>query len=491
MTSELNESGLTLLQKIQFYIGNGGRNIISGLVNVAFVKYYTDYIGLDPKWMGYVYIFFTVWAALNDPIFGLWADKRPFKKGFGKYRPIFIGSLPFLVAITIAFPWANPSWSQLGISIYLFAALTLWETASTLIGLSYGAIATNMFLTTAERAEVEVIDNYLGVLSIFGNTIPIMILSMDVSNQTMRIFFGIVTIIAGLIIAISIPVMRESEEFYKHDQIGNMTFKDFLGEMINLLSEKAFLFFFLTFLLFQRVASNYLLGLSYFYDNVVLSKGVWTGLPDILIGIMGLMIFPLAAKWIRKYGTKLVVSRMIVVSIVGYVLLAFVPATEGDALNMFSIFGFEVPGEKSYWLATLSYFVVYFGFCAIYTANGPIKKRLIDYLEIQTGKRRPGMIGGALGVLMTPGTAIYVFLYTQIISAFGYDGASKIQSASSQLGIRLATGLLPAAMIVLGLYFFSKYPIDKETEDWVEAEMLKKHRSGETKIEDEPQPQTS
>ena len=110
--------------------------------------------------------------------------------------------------------------------------------------------------------------------------------------------------------------------------------------------------------------------------------------------------------------------------------------------------------------------------------NGPINKRLIDYLEIKTGKRRPGTINGVIGVLMTPGTAIYVFLYTQIISSFGYDGASKVQSASSQLGIRLATGLLPAVRILLGLFFFSKYPIDKKMEDWVEAEMLAKHRSG-------------
>ena len=70
MTSNTSESGLSFVQKVQFYIGSGGRSIIGGLVNSAFVKYYTDFIGLDPKWMGYVYMFFTVWAAINDPIFG-------------------------------------------------------------------------------------------------------------------------------------------------------------------------------------------------------------------------------------------------------------------------------------------------------------------------------------------------------------------------------------------------------------------------------------
>jgi len=232
--------------------------------------------------------------------------------------------------------------------------------------------------------------------------------------------------------------------------------------------------------MFQRVASSYLIGLSYFYDNLVLSTGVWTGLPDILIGIMGLVLFPFIAKWIRQWGTKTVLTRMIIVSMFGYVLLTFVPATRGDTLDMVKVLGVEIPAEWSYWLATLTYFVVYVGFSAVYTTNGPIGKRLIDYLETKTGRRRPGTIKGVIGVLMTPGSAIYVFLYTQIISAFGYDGASKVQDVTSQWGIRLATGLLPAVMILVGMFFWAKYPIDKETEDRVEAETLAKHRSGQT-----------
>jgi hypothetical protein len=33
-------------------------------------------------------------------------------------------------------------------------------------------------------------------------------------------------------------------------------------------------------------------------------------------------------------------------------------------------------------------------------------------------------------------------------------------------------------MILVGMFFFARYPIDKQTEDRVEAEMLAKHRSG-------------
>lgn len=45
--NKINESGYTLLQKIQFMLANGGRSIISALVNTAYIKFYTDFIGLE------------------------------------------------------------------------------------------------------------------------------------------------------------------------------------------------------------------------------------------------------------------------------------------------------------------------------------------------------------------------------------------------------------------------------------------------------------
>jgi Na+/melibiose symporter-like transporter len=143
---------------------------------------------------------------------------------------------------------------------------------------------------------------------------------------------------------------------------------------------------------------------------------------------------------------------------------------------MVMLFGvLEIPGEASYWLTTLMYFLIYFGFVGVFMTNSPIQRRLIDHLEVETGHRRPATIGGIIGVLLTPGNAFLVFVYTQIISAFGYDGTTKLQSASAQLGIRLATGLTPAIMIALGLLFLSRYPIGKDIEDKIEAEMLTRH----------------
>jgi MFS family permease len=124
MAKITKESGLTFVQKIQFFIASGGRSIISGLVNSAFVKYYTDFLGLDPKYMGWVWLAFTVWAAINDPIFGLWLDKRPYKKGIGKYRPFFIGSIPALVSCDDRLSMGKPKLVTVG-DLAVFVPCTL------------------------------------------------------------------------------------------------------------------------------------------------------------------------------------------------------------------------------------------------------------------------------------------------------------------------------------------------------------------------------
>jgi len=63
---------------------------------------------------------------------------------------------------------------------------------------------------------------------------------------------------------------------------------------------------------------------------------------------------------------------------------------------------------------------------------------------------------------------------TNVVNEGGYDGATKLQSASAQLGIRIATGLPPAIMIALRLLFLSKYLIGKDKEDEIETEMLER-----------------
>jgi Na+/melibiose symporter-like transporter len=225
--------------------------------------------------------------------------------------------------------------------------------------------------------------NYIGLLAVFGSSLVVMILTMDINRTTMLVFFGIVTVASGLLMLVLVPQIREREEFYEGDVEHQLSFDNFLNTTIELLKERAFLLFFLTFFFFQSLVNNYLLEYTYFYDNLVLSKGFWTGLPDILIGIMAAILFPNVFKWIQRCGTKKVLFRMMLVSLMGYLLLTITPGPLGDELNTVILFGaLEIPGEASYWLTTLMYFAIYFGFVGVFMTNTPIQRRLIDHLEL-------------------------------------------------------------------------------------------------------------
>ena len=47
----------------------------SVIIHNVYVKFYTDVIGLDPRYIGWVYLVFNIWNILNDPVFGVMLDK--------------------------------------------------------------------------------------------------------------------------------------------------------------------------------------------------------------------------------------------------------------------------------------------------------------------------------------------------------------------------------------------------------------------------------
>ena len=59
--------------------------VSSVIIHNVYIEFYTDVIGLEPKYIGWVYLIFNVWNVLNDPIFGVMLDKMPYRPGKGKY----------------------------------------------------------------------------------------------------------------------------------------------------------------------------------------------------------------------------------------------------------------------------------------------------------------------------------------------------------------------------------------------------------------------
>lgn len=73
----------TFKRKVLMNLISGGSALVGIIVTSSLMKFFTDVIGLSPLIYGVVFLIFSIWNGINDPIIGYWADKRPFYAGEG------------------------------------------------------------------------------------------------------------------------------------------------------------------------------------------------------------------------------------------------------------------------------------------------------------------------------------------------------------------------------------------------------------------------
>ena len=54
------------------------------LIHNAYIKFYTDMIGLDVEYVGLLYFVFGIWNAINDPLLGAFIDRLRYNPKRGK-----------------------------------------------------------------------------------------------------------------------------------------------------------------------------------------------------------------------------------------------------------------------------------------------------------------------------------------------------------------------------------------------------------------------
>ena len=210
----------TLQKKILFNLISGGSVLVMIIVTSSLMKFYTDVIGLSPAIYGVVFLLFSIWNGINDPIIGYWADKREFLQGRGKYLPLIRWAMPIIGISVIALLFASPTWNEIAIAAYLLVLLVIYEGAQTLLNVSFMAFTVNTFLHTDERTQVQVISSYVNMVPIFlGGMIPVWFLTGDYSRMTLAAIFSGAVLLGIFLIWLGARFIREDEEFYKNMEV--------------------------------------------------------------------------------------------------------------------------------------------------------------------------------------------------------------------------------------------------------------------------------
>ena len=443
-----------LKRKILINLISGGTALLTVVVTSSFMKFYTDMVGLSPAIYGAVFLIFSIWNGINDPIIGYWADKRPFLTGRGKYLPLIRWSIPVIGISVISLVFASPGWNEIFTAAYLLILLVIYEGANTLLGVSFMAFTVNTFLSTTERTQVQVIASYVNMIPVFlGGMIPVWFLTGEFSRLTVIEIFSGAFLFGLLLIWIGSRFIREDEVFYKNLEV-TRGLRELLSLAKELFKDKTFALFCVAFLFIQAGTGNYFSGYLYYMDNVLEVSGLQATIPDVLTGVGQMLLFPLIILMVKKFGARDVLWKGLLIAVAGHLVLTL---------------------PINYWIAAGTYIVILLGYGFGSAINPAMIGLAVDHIELKTGKRQPGVVRGIIAILMLPAASMQPLILSVLLSAAGYIGDTKHQTAEVVQAIRFGTGLIPAVILIIGVILLAMVPINHKRELEIQVAIEAKH----------------
>ncbi len=443
-----------LKRKILVNLISAGSALLTVIVTSSFMKFYTDMVGLSPAIYGVIFLVFSIWNGINDPLIGYWADKRPFLTGRGKYTPLIRWSIPVIGFSVIALLFASPDWNEMVTAVYLMVLLVIYEGAQTLLGVSFMAFTVNTFLSTNERTKMQVIASYVNQIPVFlGGMIPVWFLTGDYSRTTVIAIFSGAFLFGLALIWIGSRFIREDEDFYKNMEVTH-GLKELLSLSKDLIKDKTFVMFMLSFIFIQAGTGNYFSGYLYYMDNVLEVSGLQATIPDILTGVGQMLLFPFIIIWVKKFGSRDTLWKGFLIAFAGHLVLTL---------------------PINYWIAAGTYIVILLGYGFGSAINPAITGLVVDHIELQTGKRQPGVVRGIIAIVMLPATSMQPLILSALLSAAGYIGNTKHQTAEVVQAIRYGTGLIPALILIVGIVLLAMVPLNHKRELEIQAAIEEKH----------------
>lgn len=434
-------------------------SLSSVLIHNVYIKLYTDIIGLHPFYVGLVYLIFNIWNFLNDPLIGIFIDRRKVDPKRGKFLYIMWVSVPFMLLCLVAMLFSQPTWPQWLIFTALLIELFIYDTFAT----AY-SVASNSFIYLAaaskeERVDVNIIQAYIAnIVSFVATLVPTLLLvgNRD-GDRTMIILAltGVVALNAGMYYW-GLLTLKEKPEYYaKGNPEGGLSLVQLWQDVKILIKSKTFRTWAGFRLLALAPDAVYFTAFLFLMDHVIRSGGLEATLADVVPMLIVFALLPLIAKLVKKTGGKRAIIIGSLPYIIGHVALFFTGS----------------------WLSVLlAYIPIMIGKYTMNTGAAPLNAALVDENERLTGERKPGLIGALLALISAPAISTQTMIFMGILTAFGYNKDLPVQTEQAMLGIRVGTAIVPIIFVLLGLIPLLRFPIDQVKEQELSDYSTKQRR---------------
>lgn len=453
---------LSWLQRVGFGSGDLAQNLIYQTISMYLLFFYTNVYGLEPAVAAIMFLIVRIVDVIWDPLVGTFVDKHDPK--LGKYRAyLVLGGIP-LTGFAILCFWNGFSGSLL----YAYITYVGLSMCYTLVNVPYGALNASLTRDTNEitiLTSVRMFMANVGGLAV-GMGIPIILKIFDptettdlsTSDSAWFITMSIYGIIGLALLIFCFTQCRERVVMDK-SETENVKVSDLWLEFVRNKPLRILAFFFIT--AFGLMAISNSAGAYYINYNL-------HGTADQLSIFMGLgsipafIFMPLIPKIKRMVGKKGMFYIFLMTAIVGMGMLYMISMI--DAL------------KEHMWLVYVAQFVKSTGIIVATGYMWALVPEVISYGEYTHGKRISGIVNALTGIFYKAGMALGGVVPGLVLQFVHFDMTASEQTPFAEQGILWLVAVIPALLLLLAMFIISKYELDDDRIDSINAEIERRHK---------------
>jgi len=462
---------VSLGQKVAFGFGMLANQMFPAALGVFIIVLVQD-LGFAAILWGIIQFAPRIFDAITDPIMGFISDNTRSKWG-RRRQYVFIGGI--IMGIAYIAMWQLYEDNGLVFNFFYFFLWSLvFYLGLTIFSVPYVAIGYEMSDDFKERTSIMAIAQWIGQWAwVIAPWFWVFLYDPEwfpsgagAGVRKLSIYVAIPCTIFALIPAIFIKSQstKDRDDFlpvnfgYIKKSIKKI-FQDALAAFKIPQFRKIAIATFLVFNSFNVIAAfTPLIIWHYMFNSNQAAAGIWPSMHG-SVGALAttFLVIPLVTFMANKIGKKktFIISQWI--SIVGYILFWFL----------------FVPDKPYLFLYALPFHS--FGIGGLFTLMMSMTADVCDIDELNTGKRREGVLGAVYWWMVKMGYGIAALFGGLILAIVGFDPDNVTQASIT--GIRSFYTLLPIAGVLSAIYIMSSYDLTEERANEVRNELEKRRRT--------------
>lgn len=488
--SNILSQKVSMAEKVGYGLGDCSANLVFQMMMIYQTKFYTDVFGLEGAIAGTVMLVARIVDAFVDPTVGILSDRTQTR--WGKYRPwVLWTALPFMVFYVLAF--YNPGIEEKGlVAVYATISYTLLMTMYSFNNTPYSSLGGVMSSDIKERTSITSVRFVFSTIAQFvvqGLTLPLVSKFSDGGDKAHGWLCTISLFAAVGFIFLLIVFFSARERITPPANQKNDTRQD-IKDVLSSVPWRAM--FILTLFVFITLAM-WGSAMNYYFENYVDKVALFAFLDNIglvaaepgnsvgyhVLNAFGLIVTSPDKAYEVGFGVFNMVGAL--VQFFGVIFLSeFLANKYGKkrtfivCLSLTAVFTalFYFPAKDNVGMM----FVLNFLKSLAYAPTVPLLWAMIadvaDHSEYIHYRRATGFVFSGVVFALKAGLGIGGAVLGFLLSGFGYaSGSDAVQSDTAVHGIILSSSLIPAAFFLVGVVALFFYPISKEYNEKMQAEL--------------------